>query len=1259
MPLLLASGVRVPTPLLMQPTQPKHDPSPPKATGSPIDFPEELPITAKVADIARAIHEHQVVVVAGETGSGKTTQLPKICLAMGRGLEGRIGVTQPRRIAATSVAARVAEELKCELGSEVGYQIRFANRTSRNTYVKFMTDGILLAEIQGDPKLLQYDTIILDEAHERTLNIDFLLGYLKRLLPSRPDFRLVLSSATLETSRFSAFFGGAPVIEVSGRTYPVETIHRPPSDTEEGLADTIAAVVEEITTLDPREDILVFLPGEREIHDAMRTLEEHALPHTILLPLYGRLSQADQKKVFAPSSQRRIVLSTNVAETSLTIPGIVYVIDTGTARINRYQPRSGVTQLLVEPVSQASAEQRKGRAGRTRSGVCFRLYEEADFKLRSAFTDPEVLRVGLSGAILQMKSLGIGELRDFPFVDPPPKRAVDEGYRVLEELGALDEANQLTEIGKKLARLPLDPRVARMVLGGEVEGALTEILVIASALGLADPRERSLSNPAAADQAHRQFRDERSDFLSLLRLWRVFHADTAGKTQSQVRNYCVRNHLSFMRMREWSDVHEQLRGVVSDMKLKLNSRPADEAAIHRAILPGLLSRIGLWNQENRAYSGARQTRFVLHPGSGLARKPPTWVVVAELVETSQLFGRVAAAIDPESLPAIAGSLCRRSHGDPYFAERTGEVMAKEEVTLYGLPIVRGDRVRIASLYPKVARRVFIMDGLVREQYEPVPLPQFIISNRQIMEHVKELRARARMSDMMVDEDALFSFFDKRVPDDVTSGKTFDAWRAGAETTSPKLLHLSLEDVLLGDATALSKERYPEQLRVGAIALPVSYLFDPSAEEDGATCTVATVLLPQLDPAIFDWTIPGWHEEKVAQLLFGLPKSLQRTLGVDRSLVALVAEGLRPFQGSLVITLCKALHDLTGVRVNESSFDVEALPAYLRFNFRIVDESGHALAQGRDLADLRSRFSSRGRETFGTIAKGSFERIGLVTFPASGLPLSVPIAWKGGKVEAFPALVAGSRSVDLLLLSSKEDADRATIEGVIELLLLELRTNLEGLAKEVPARIAASSLSDGKANPRAVIVKRVLRELVFEDGALPRSTAEFSRLVERTKLTLSARLSRLATLVLALVEPADKIRATLKASVGRPGFPREALADIEQQLKHLVALERVALEPYSRIATLPRYLGGILIRLSRLPNGPLKDRDKALGVVPYATSFWSKREALLKRGVDAAELEQFYWLTEELRLAVFAPELGPTVPVSEKRVKETWAWLTRP
>ena len=587
------------------------------------------------------------------------------------------------------------------------------------------------------------------------------------------------------------------------------------------------------------------------------------------------------------------------------------------------------------------------------------------------------------------------------------------------------------------------------------------------------------------------------------------------------------------------------------------------------------------------------------------------------------------------------------------------VMAKEEVTLYGLPIVRGDRVRIASLYPKVARKVFIMDGLVREQYEPIPLPQFITSNRQIMEHVKELRARARMSDMMVDEDALFSFFDKRVPDDVTSGKTFDAWRTTAETTSPKLLHLSLEDVLLGDATALSKERYPEQLRVGAITLPVSYLFDPSAEEDGATCTVATVLLPQLDPAIFDWTIPGWHEEKVAQLLFGLPKSLQRTLGVDRSLAALIAEGLRPFHGSLVSTLCKALHDLTGVRVNESSFDVEALPTYLRFNFRIVDETGHALAQGRDLAELRSRFGSRGRETFGTIAKGSFERIGLVTFPASGLPLSVPIAWKGGKVEAFPALVAGSRSVDLLLLSSKEDADRATIEGVIELLLLELRTNLEGLAKEVPARIAASSLSDGKANPRAVIVKRVLSELVFEDGALPRSNAEFSRLVERTKLTLSARLSRLATLVLALVEPTDKIRATLKASVGRPGFPREALADIEQQLKHLVSLERVAHEPYSRIATLPRYLGGILVRLSRLPNGPLKDRDKALGVVPYATSFWSKRDALLKRGIDAAELEQFYWLTEELRLAVFAPELGPSVPISEKRVKETWAWLTRP
>ncbi|HEU4726975.1 MAG TPA: ATP-dependent RNA helicase HrpA, partial [Kofleriaceae bacterium] len=772
-----------------------------------VAFPPELPISARIIDIANAIDAHPVVIVAGETGSGKTTQLPKICLAMGRGANGQIGCTQPRRIAATSVAARVAQELATELGDVVGYKVRFHDKVRKTSSVKFMTDGILLAEIQSDPLLRGYDTIIIDEAHERSLNIDFLLGFLRRLLPRRPDLRVIVSSATLETERFAAFFGGAPVVEVSGRTYPVDVLYRPPRDDEADLADAVANTVNEIAEMDPRNDILVFLPGEREIREAMSEIEKRALPHTQVLPLYARLPASEQQRVFQRPPQRRVVLATNVAETSLTIPGIVYVVDTGVARVNRYNVRTGVSQLLIEPVSQASANQRKGRCGRTESGICFRLYEEQDFAARPAHTDPEIKRISLAGVILRMKALRLGAIEDFPFLDPPQSRAIAEGYRVLEELGALDDDGRLTQIGHQLGRLPIDPRLGRMILGGRDEGALREVVVIAAVLGLQDPRERPQAAQQRADEAHRKFRDEASDFASYLKLWAFWQDARARSSRRQIQKLCRDHFLSYNRMREWEDIHEQLVRVLRELGFQPDDRrgrapvrggaAADASGvgadasersgegprgtpggnadqIHRALLPGLLSKIGMWSPESRVYLGARQTRFMIHPSSALARKPPPWVMAAELVETSQLFARCVARIDPAWLEQAGGPLCRRSHGDPHWEQKQAQVMAREQVTLYGLPIVKDRKVAYGRFDPALCRTLFITHALVRHEY--ATKGAFMEHNRRLLDEVHRLRDKARRSDMLADEYELGLFFDKRIPDGVFSGKTFEDWR---------------------------------------------------------------------------------------------------------------------------------------------------------------------------------------------------------------------------------------------------------------------------------------------------------------------------------------------------------------------------------------------------------------------------------------------------------------------------------------------------
>jgi ATP-dependent helicase HrpA len=939
-----------------------------------IVFPAELPISARVRDLAAAIEANPVVIVSGETGSGKTTQLPKICLAMGRGRGARIGVTQPRRIAATSIAARVAGELGVELGREVGYHIRFSDKTGADTRVKFMTDGVLLAEIQSDPLLRAYDTIVLDEAHERSLNVDFLLGHLERILPARPDLRVIISSATLATERFSAFFGGAPVISVSGRTYPVQVVHRPLGDRDDDVAEAIAETVEEISKRDPRGDILVFLPGEREIRQTSAALESHALPHTDVLPLYGRLTQAEQARIFQTSSQRRIVLATNVAETSLTIPGIVYVIDSGLARIHRHDPRTGVTQLLIEPISQASADQRKGRAGRTRSGVCFRLYSKQDHEGRPEHTDPEIFRVGLAGAILQMKSLGLGELATFPFLDPPPKKSVEEGYRLLEELGALDAERVLTELGKKLARLPVDPRIARMILAGEQEGALREVLIIAAGLGVQDPRERPLSAQKRADEAHVRFRDEASDFNALLKVWHFFQEEQAKKNQSQVRKACRDGFLSYARLGEWSDVHHQLSRIARELGFVLNDTPASPEAVLRALLPGLLSRVGMWHPEQRVYIGARQTRFQLHPSSALARakQPAPFVMTAELVETSQLFGRTAAKIDPAWLEPAGGALCKKSYGEPNWAAKTAQVMNKEQVTLFGIPVVRDRKVHYGPIDPKACRRLFLLHALVRREYVPAKPPPFMEHNRALFEEVRRLRDRARKSDMVADDDAVALFFEKRVPDEVYSGKTFEHWRLAAEAEDPKVLHLSLADVLLDESDEVSLARFPDALSLAGTELPLSYRFDPGEDDDGITVTLPLPLLADVDAGMLEWTIPGWRREKIVQLCHALPRPVREAMGEAmgdaNELASTLVERVRPEDGPMLPVLARALKELTGVSVAPEAFDLGELSPHLRFFVRVVD-GVRRLGEGRDVAELQERFGARSRAARGALAQG--------------------------------------------------------------------------------------------------------------------------------------------------------------------------------------------------------------------------------------------------------------------------------------------------
>jgi ATP-dependent helicase HrpA len=1225
-----------------------------------VKFPAELPITARVIDIVNAIDAHPVIIVAGETGSGKTTQLPKICLAMGRGINGQIGCTQPRRIAATSVAARVAQELATELGDVVGFKVRFNDRVKKTSYIKFMTDGILLAELQGDPLLRGYDTIIIDEAHERSLNIDFLLGFLKQLLPRRPDLRIIVSSATLETERFAAFFGGALVIEVSGRTYPVDVLYRPPRDDEMDLADAVANTVNEIAEMDPRNDILVFLPGEREIREAMSELEKRSLPHTALLPLYARLSASEQQRVFQQLPQRRVVLATNVAETSLTIPGIVYVVDAGVARVNRYSVRTGVSQLLIEPISKASADQRKGRCGRTESGVCFRLYEEQDYQSRPAHTDPEIKRVSLAGVILRMKALRLGDIERFPFLDPPQQRAITEGYRVLEELGAIDDDGKMTPLGDQLGRLPVDPRLGRMILGGRDENALREVLVIAAALGLQDPRDRPQAAQQRADEAHRQFKEEGSDFASYLKLWTFWQQARERSSRGQMHKLCREHFLSYNRMREWEDIHEQLVRVMRELDFAPNERAASGEQIHRAVLPGLLSKIGMWNPEARVYIGARQTRFQLHPSSNLARKPPAWVMAAELVETSQLFARTVAKIDPAWLERAAESLCQRSYGDPHWEQKQAQAMAKEQVTLYGLPIVKDRRVAYGRFNPALCRTMFITHALVRHEY--TTKGEFMEHNRLLLEEVQQLRDKARRSDMLADEYELEMFFDKRLPESVISGKTFEEWRRVAEARDPEILHLSRADILLDEANELSPERYPEQLVMHGTTLPLSYRFDPGEEDDGITMTVPLAVLPQLEPAVMMWTIPGWHRIKLLAMLESLPKALRKTIAPLDELAERLAAALRPFEGAMLPAVERAILERTGERVPRDAWDLRALPVHLGFSFRVLDERDKVIGHDRDLAELQRTLDHRARALWVAAPRAQHERTGLKSWDLDALPASVTVDVGGRRLLAYPALIDAETAVDVRLLESPAAAAEATRTGLRRLFLLQLGTTLTKLEAQLPGSLAQGQLvgAAGSMSLRRQIVLRALDESfrLTDPELVPRNKAAFSERLAEGRGALSGAIAQLGRVALELTAELEKTRLALKTVAAKPGFLRAVLDDLQSQLVHLAPPDLMSAMPAARLGHLPRYLKAIQIRLQRQTHDPQKDQHKAAQVTPFWQGYLSKREQLQSRRRSLDELDELHWLIEEFRVQIFAPELKTAVPISAQRVQDVWAKFAR-
>jgi ATP-dependent helicase HrpA len=1247
-----------------------------------------LPVSGRREDIARAIAAHQVVIVSGETGSGKTTQLPKICLASGRGERGLIGHTQPRRIAASTIARRIAQELGTAPGEVVGYKVRFTDRTRPGASIKLMTDGILLAETQGDPLLAAYDTLIIDEAHERSLNIDFLLGYLKQLLPRRPDLKVIVTSATIDAERFARHFAGAhgpaPVIEVSGRLHPVEIRYRPVNDEDDTddrtLMDAIVDAVVELAGAG-RGDVLVFLPGEREIREAAEALRKHRIgaagrspaagPATEILPLYARLSVEEQERVFRPAGGRRIVLATNVAETSLTVPGIRYVVDTGLARVKRYSYRNKVEQLQVEAISQAAANQRAGRCGRVAAGVCIRLYGEDDFARRPRYSEPEVLRSSLAGVILRMKSLGLGDVGVFPFVEPPPARAIADGYQLLAELNAVDERNELTAVGRELAKLPLDPRVGRMLLAARDQQCLHEVLVIAAALSVQDPRERPLDAQEAADQAHRRLADERSDFLSLVRLWsflqeRIEHK----KSNRRLTNDLKSHYLSPRRVREWIDVHGQLAAIAIEHGWRVNAAPATFEQVHVALLSGLLGNIGMRvldaDRGEPPYAGARGIRFHVWPGSPLAKKAGRWVMAAELVETTRLFARTIASIEPSWLERVGAHLLKKGHTDPHWEKKAGQVMAFERATLYGLLVYAQRRVPYGPLDPRHAREIFLREALVDGQLD-TRAPFFIHNQRQVAQ-VRELEHKTRRLDVLVDEELIFAFYDRLVPADVCTAAGFDKWRAAAERENPKLLFLSRDELMRHEAAGVTTDLFPKQVAMRGVTMALTYHFEPGSARDGVTLTVPLFALNQVDAVRCEWLVPGMLKDKAHLLLKSLPQKLRRHLVPLPDYAAGFVERAAGRAGSLplVDALIADVRAERGIVAQPEDFKLETLPVHLQMNFKVVDEHGRQLAMGRNLAQLRAELGAEAQKTFQRIAGTDKEAAAalvdrITDWDFGELPELMEVRRGGQSLVGYPALVDRETHCSLDVFDDPAEARSRHRDGLRRLFRLQLREQVRYLEKSL-ATLQATQLQaatvpalaqawDDFDDLRQQIVTAALdRTCLAEPWPTDRAGFVARKDDARGRLTLIAQ--EIARLVAAIVQEAAPLARKL---AGLKAFPA-VVADVEQQLARLFARRFVVATPAAMLAHYPRYLKAVAARLDKLKNDPARDAARMNDVAALQAPLL--RELAARKGVADARLDEFRWLLEELRVSLFAQELRTPMPVSVKRLRKVWDSVRR-
>jgi ATP-dependent helicase HrpA len=1261
----------------------------------PITFPESLPVSARRDEIARAINGNQVVIVCGETGSGKTTQLPKIALAQGRGKAhgGKlIGHTQPRRIAASSVAQRIATELNTPLGEVVGYKVRFTDRLSPGASVKLMTDGILLAESQGDPLLRAYDTLIIDEAHERSLNIDFLLGHLKQVLAQRPELKVVVTSATIDADRFSRHFasssGPAPVIQVSGRMFPVEQRWRPFEETRERrLEGAIAEAADELWR-EGSGDILVFLPGEREIRDTAEHLRKHFAHdprhrHAEILPLYARLSAAEQDRVFAPHGTPRIVLATNVAETSLTVPGIRYVIDSGLARVKRYSWRSKVEQLQIEPISQAAANQRAGRCGRVADGICIRLYDEADFASRPRFTDPEILRSSLAGVILRMKSLNLGAVEDFPFLEAPPGKAIADGYALLAELGAVDDANELTATGRELARLPLDPRVGRMILEARERQSLTEVLVIAAALSGQDVRDRPVDAQQAADQRHQPFDDEKSEFIGTLKLWkwiedgRGSHGHKEGGDRHKLSNRQQEQRLrdqfiSPRRVREWRDIHSQLLTVVAEQGWHLNATPATYEQIHLALLSGLLGNIGLKADDDEWYLGARGIKFWRHPGANLSKKPGRWIVAAELVETTRLFGRGLAAIEPVWIERIGGHLLQRQLLEPHWEKKAAEVVALERATLYGVPIYSGRRVTFAKIDPVQAREMFIREALVAGEWDS-KLP-FLAHNARMVREVEALEHKARRQDVLVDETLIEAFYEQQVPAQATGGAAFERWYRDASKANPDLLKLTREALMRHDAAGITSERFPRIVRLGGIDCAVEYLHEPGDAKDGMTVTVPVYALNQVSEERCEWLVPGMLQAKVLALLKSLPqKPRARLVPLPQAAERFCDE--TPFaRGGLLDVLLAAVRERAQLPLTRADFKQETLSPHLFMNLRVVDEHGRQLGMGRHLAALKTELGAQARGAFQALAAlkpaaapaassaaatprqaapvPSSPSAGFTAWTFDELPELMEVRKGGQTLVGFPALVDAGSQVQIEVFDEPEVAALRHRAGLRRLFALQLKEPLKYLEKNIPdlQRMAAQFMALGTLEDLREQIVAVALERAFLGEPLPGDARAFSTRLEEGRARLNLIAQEVARAVGAVLQ--EHANALRKLKDSKP--PKDVADDVTAQLQRLVHKRFVEHTPWQALNHLPRYLRAAVMRLDKLRSDPSRDAQRLAELRPLEQR-WQRRLAE-RRGAPDARLEEFRWLLEELRVSLFAQELRTPQPVSVKRLEKIWQQL---